>query len=203
LYYYGEEIDQDYRKAYKWFLKAAKQSDASSQYYLGNIYYFGEGIKQDYRKAYKWFLKAAKQSDAHSQYALGEIYSEGNGVAQDYVKAEYWFALSFKNGNWDAGKILAYQWAEQGIKLNKAEIMIKKVIDKFPDDGYSLDTLGWIYYKQRKYHQAITQLERAAKLQSDDVKIKKHLGDAYFKLGKIKQAKQQWSKALELTKDEK
>ena len=51
--------------------------------------------------------------------------------------------------------------------------MIKKVIDKFPDDGYFLDTLGWIYYKQKKYNQAIRQLERAAKLQSDDVKIKK------------------------------
>jgi TPR repeat protein len=37
LYYDGEGIEQDYRKAYEWFLKSAKQSDAYSQYALGAI----------------------------------------------------------------------------------------------------------------------------------------------------------------------
>jgi tetratricopeptide (TPR) repeat protein len=48
-----------------------------------------------------------------------------------------------------------------------------------PDDGFILDSLGWTFYKLRRYDDAIYQLERAVELSDSDATVIGHLADAY------------------------
>ena len=74
---------------------------------------------------------------------------------------------------------LGYTWAEQGIRLDEAESLILRALEISPNDGYYIDSLGWVYYQRGEYEEAIEQLERAMDLASDDATIAEHLGDAY------------------------
>ncbi len=41
---------------------------------------------------------------------------------------------------------LGYSYADMGIKLDQALILIQKANALRPDDGYITDSLGWVYY---------------------------------------------------------
>ncbi|CAB4376150.1 unnamed protein product [Rhizophagus irregularis] len=53
-YHYGQGVVQNYKKAFKWYLKSAKYGCAENQYSLGLCYKNGIGIDKDYDKAFKW-----------------------------------------------------------------------------------------------------------------------------------------------------
>jgi Flp pilus assembly protein TadD len=76
--------------------------------------------------------------------------------------------------------------------------LIRRAVQKRPNDGYFVDSLGWAYYRQADFAQAVKQLERAVELKPDDPVINDHLGDAYWKVGRRLEAKFQWKQALDL-----
>jgi len=41
--------------------------------------------------------------------------------------------------------------------------MVKKALEKEPDTGAYLDSLGWVYYKKRTYKKAEQYLKKAVK----------------------------------------
>jgi predicted Zn-dependent protease len=53
-----------------------------------------------------------------------------------------------------------------------------------------------VYYRQNKLSEAEQQLTRSLQLSSKDATIHDHLGDVYFKEGKIKEAILQWQSSL-------
>ena len=65
--------------------------------------------------------------------------------------------------------------------LKDAEALARKAHQLDPKDGYVLDTLGWILYKQGRFPEAIRMLEAAFSYQSGVSVIAEHLGDAYMK----------------------
>lgn len=98
---------------------------------------------------------------------------------------------------------IGYTYAEMGKNLDEAEKMIKLALKGQPDDGYILDSLGWVYFKKGKIHDAIRVLQRAIKLVPKDPIISEHIGDAYFKNGDYEKAQRMYKKAMRLTeKDE-
>jgi len=98
----------------------------------------------------------------------------------------------------DALNYLGYTWAEKGIKLDEAERLIGKAHSLKPDSGYIVDSLGWVYFKQKRYQEALDQLERAAVMVPDDPTVAEHLGDVYLKMNGSEKALFQYRKALEL-----
>ena len=50
MYYFGEGIIKNYKKALQWFGKAAEQGNADAQSNLGLMYYKGEGTEKNYEK---------------------------------------------------------------------------------------------------------------------------------------------------------
>ena len=97
----------------------------------------------------------------------------------------------------DAYNYLAYMWAEHNMHLDEAEQMIKLALQANPDNGAYIDTLGWLEFREGKFEQALTDLERAAqKLTRDDPVVLDHIGDACAKLNKSAQALDAWQKAL-------
>ncbi|MEK6601610.1 MAG: tetratricopeptide repeat protein, partial [Candidatus Binatota bacterium] len=97
---------------------------------------------------------------------------------------------------------LGYTWAEMGIHLDEAENLIVRALKIEPNDGFYIDSLGWVYYQKGDYKRAVQQLERAVELANDDPTIIEHLGDAYEKAGKLDGALQRYRDALKRSKEE-
>jgi tetratricopeptide (TPR) repeat protein len=93
---------------------------------------------------------------------------------------------------------LGYSWIDQGVNLDEGMSMIRRAVDKRPDDGYIVDSLGWAYFRIGKYDEAVKQLERAVELKPEDPTINDHLGDAYWRVGRLLEARFQWAHARDL-----
>ena len=89
-----------------------------------------------------------------------------------------------------------------GVRLEEAEGLILKAIKIAPNDGFYIDSLGWVYYQKGDYQQALKHLEQAVGLAIDDPTIIEHLGDVYEKLGRLKQAVKRYRDALNRSKEE-
>ena len=63
LYVHGNDIEQDYTKAFEWYEKAAKQGLAEAQTYVGLLYHTGQGVEMDYIKAKEWYKQACDNGD--------------------------------------------------------------------------------------------------------------------------------------------
>lgn len=57
-YYYGQGVEQDFRKAVEWYQKAAYQGYAHAQGRLGECYEYGRGVSRDYKEALRWYREA-------------------------------------------------------------------------------------------------------------------------------------------------
>jgi TPR repeat protein len=90
--------DQDYKKAFTWYSKAANQGLAHAQYNLGVLYAEGQGVPQDDKKAVAWYGKAASRGDAEAQYNLGQMYRTGRGAPRDDKKAAAWYTEAANQG---------------------------------------------------------------------------------------------------------
>ncbi|RMD65363.1 MAG: tetratricopeptide repeat protein [Alphaproteobacteria bacterium] len=97
---------------------------------------------------------------------------------------------------------LAYSWVEKKLHLDKAKSMLVRAVELRPDDGYIVDSLGWVYYRLGEYDKGVQYLERAVELRPQDPVINDHLGDAYWRVGRRHEARFQWRRALSLDPEE-
>lgn len=104
----------------------------------------------------------------------------------------------------EACNYLGYMWAEHNMHLEEAEQMIKRALELDPNNGAYLDSMGWLYYRQGKYADALGQLERALKaIPKPDATVLVHIGDTYAKLNRDAQALEYWQKASLLAPEDK
>ena len=82
----------------------------------------------------------------------------------------------------EALNYLGYTYADMGINLDEAEMLIQSALKIKPNDGYITDSLGWVYYKRGDYSQALKLLIKAVSLIPDDPVILEHLGDVYYQM---------------------
>ncbi|MBW1823796.1 MAG: tetratricopeptide repeat protein [Deltaproteobacteria bacterium] len=76
--------------------------------------------------------------------------------------------------------------------------MVKKALQLKPQDGYIIDSLGWVYFKKGEYKKAVKHLEKAVEYAPDDAIIREHLGDAYLKTDFKDRALEMYEGALTL-----
>src|SRR6266545_3517438 len=99
----------------------------------------------------------------------------------------------------EACNYLGYMWADHNMNLDEAETMIKRALEKEPNNASYLDSLGWVEFQKGKFDQALTDLLRAAKTaERDDPVVFEHIGDTYLKLNRMPEAVEAWQKALTL-----
>ncbi len=114
------------------------------------------------------------------------------------AEADFLRALEFRPDEPRVLNYLGYSWIDQGINLERARKMIEKAVEKRPNDGYVVDSLGWAFYRLGRYDEAVKYLERAVELRPQDPIINDHLGDAYWRAGRKLEAYFQWSHAIDL-----
>ncbi len=97
---------------------------------------------------------------------------------------------------------LAYSWVEKKLNLDQAKGMLARAVELRPDDGFIVDSLGWVYFRLGEYDLGVKYLERAVELRPQDPVINDHLGDAYWRVGRKHEARFQWRRALSLKPEE-
>ena len=110
-------------------------------------------------------------------------------------------AANMLNDHADALNFIGYSLAEKGIQLEQAESMIRRALAKRPEDGYIIDSLGWVYYKKGNFKAALEEIRKASILMPEDPTIQEHLGDVYSALSDYARAVQHYEKSVSLEKD--
>ena len=110
-------------------------------------------------------------------------------------------ALSLSPNNSLILNYLGYMWIEQGKNTDEALAMIKKSLRLDPDNGATVDSLGWAYYALGRYDDAVVQLEKAVRMEKNDPIVTDHLGDAYWRVGRKREAVYQWQRVIDLHAD--
>jgi len=96
---------------------------------------------------------------------------------------------------------LGYSWVDMGMHLDRARKMIEKAVEQRPEDGYIVDSLGWVLYRLGDFEGAERQLGRAVELSPVDPVINDHYGDALWMVGRRVEAEFQWRRALSFDPD--
>jgi tetratricopeptide (TPR) repeat protein len=138
--------------------------------------------------------------DALFQFRLGVLYDKLGKRAQSIVRMKKVLALNPKDAQ--AHNFLGYSYAEMGINLEEALNHVKRALEIRPDDGFFIDSLGWVYYQMKRYDDAVRYLEKAVALVTDDATILEHLGDAHLARKESRQALKYYKKALDARKKE-
>ncbi|ASK87623.1 tetratricopeptide repeat protein [Sphingorhabdus sp. SMR4y] len=141
----------------------------------------------------------------------------------DLVMANYWLALGGAQeqaGIWPEGleslrranelqpnspTILNYLgYAQLERRVNKAEAVaaIKQAHELRSTSPAITDSLGWAYFITGDHERAVTYLETALEGQPQDPTINEHLGDAYWTVGRIYEARYAWKSAKLFAEDE-
>ena len=69
-YYFGEGIEQNYKKAFEILKELASEGDAIAQFNLGLMYDNGQGVKQYDKVAFDWYKKSAEQGKDSDQFKI-------------------------------------------------------------------------------------------------------------------------------------
>ncbi len=136
-----------------------------------------------------------KPSDREfAEFLLGSVYERQKKY--DLAEQQFKKVLQVDPLNSAAFNYLGYMLADRGIQLEQSVQYIKKALQLEPNNGAYLDSLGWAYYKIARYDLALAPLQKAATLLSNDPTVLEHLGHLYLKLGKEKEAAEEWELAL-------
>jgi tetratricopeptide (TPR) repeat protein len=82
------------------------------------------------------------------------------------------------------------------VKIDEAFQMLTKAVEKEPNNGAFLDSLGWVYFRMGKLKEAEEYIRRSLERVGRDATVRDHLGDVLFQAGKVKEAIAQWEAAL-------
>ena len=98
---------------------------------------------------------------------------------------------------------LGYLWADKGENLERAQAMIEMALKAEPENPAYLDSLGWVLFKRGHPADALVPLQKAnAAMPKPDATVLDHLGDCLAALGRWKEARESWTKSVEVEKSE-
>ncbi len=139
LYLFGDETEQDIKKAAECFQRAAQMGDADAQNNLGYCYAQGIGVRRNDQEAVRWY-RTASQNSKEAQYNLGLMYEQGRGVQRDEKEAERWYKKAAENGEVNAQYNLARMYEMGSAVILKQE-----------------ETAAWWYQKAAEQNHASAQ----------------------------------------------
>lgn len=173
-----------------------EHNDVESLIRIGDLYRHDEDYKgalTAYNKAARHIGETIPEEYWYLLYARGMAYErEGDWKnAESDLKA----AMVYRPNHPYLLNYLGYGWADQGQNLNESLELIKRAVSLQPNDGYIIDSLGWVQYMMKDYAGALPNLEKAVELLPYDSTINDHLGDVYWQVGRRMEARFQWERA--------
>ncbi len=103
--------------------------------------------------------------------------------------------IQLKPDDAQAYNALGYTFADRNTRLQEAEELIAKALKLSPNDGYILDSMGWVYYRLGDLPKARDFLERAWKTRPEG-EVGAHLGEVLWQIGERDGARRIWREAM-------
>lgn len=196
---YLSKLGGKYDAAIEIIESALQQRDDLPQFYA--FYASLLDDKKAYEKAISMLTGAVAKFPKHTQllFFLGSMQDRVGNTKQTIEAMRR--VIDIDTNHVQALNYLAYTFAELNQNLEEAESLARKALGFEPKDGYVLDTLGWVLFKQGKVTEAIPLLEAAHKAKSTESIIAEHLGDAYYKYELVEKARKMYQKAVEIEVD--
>jgi TPR repeat protein len=186
MFFVGKGVEQNYTKAFEWYLKAAEQGNTDAQIHIGYMYHEGKGVDQNDIEAIKWLAKAAEQGDANAQYNLGVMFGNGYGTEQDEDKALDWYEKAAKNGYrnayWGLASTLHY--------LNRHEEALpwaEKSVSYDPNNPDTIGTFASILKDLGRNQEALEKFELCLKLLKEQEGPEKRIKETEVKIAALKE----------------
>ena len=157
--------------------------------------------KNEYEKSLKTYEKLIKNFGENDRVLF--FYASNLDKVNKWKDAKNLFLKLLKKNPKDtyALNYVSYKLALRGEELEYAFNLIKKAVSLEPENGYFLDTIGWVEFKRKNFKNAVFYLEKASSILPNSTEVLDHLGDCYFKLGRKKEAIYQWKRALKYEED--
>jgi len=114
------------------------------------------------------------------------------------AEAELWAALQASPDNPTLLNSLGYMWVDSGRRVDQGAEMLARAHAADPENGNIQDSLGWAQFRQGQYEIAVETLEGAVSKLPSNAVIVDHLGDAYWQVGRRREAEWQWGRVLTL-----
>ncbi|MFO0906627.1 MAG: tetratricopeptide repeat protein [Pirellulales bacterium] len=157
--------------------------------------------EREYRRLLEKFESAGpdpafRDAAREARTALSSIAS----VRGKSAEAAEWLEQVLDEHPEDASALnnLGYQWAEQGVHLERALRMCQAAVKAEPASLAYRDSLGWALHQLGRHAEALPELQRAAAGEEPSGVVLDHLGDCFAKLGRLEEARQAWRRALEV-----
>ena len=90
---------------------------------------------------------------------------------------------------------LGYTLVDHDRNLPEARGLITAALAQSPDNAATLDSMGWLLYKEGRYTEALDYLKRANEAGADS-EIDLHMGEVQWAMGDQKGARATWQAAL-------
>ena len=179
-----------------------KNDKNSYAFYLLGLSSF---YQKKYKKAITEFTQAIEIDDRNSLYyyyrantfeKIGDKQNlERDLLLSIQISPELAFNYNF----------LGYFYANENIKLDEAVSLLKKAVQKSPNDENYQDSLGWAYFQKNEMKKSFLHLNLADKLLSQkklkNKTIYEHIADIYGKKKNFRKAEHYRKKARELQRE--
>lgn len=190
-------IDLSFEERAGLLSKASEMVDAADfdgNYLLGVSYISVDSLETSRRHLMRAY--EARNDDEGTLLNLANVYEKLGRYEDAQACLEKLHAL--KPTDATICNFFGYLLAEMGKDLDKAESLVREALKQEPDNGYYLDSLGWVYYQKGDYASAVIELEKASQRISDDPVILEHLGDAYRALRRFDKARTAYERSSQL-----
>ena len=166
-------------------------------YRLANYY----KLKEQYFKSIKIYQKIIKIYGENDRDLF--LYASNLDKIGKWKEAKIIFLNLLRRNPKDTYTLnyISYKLALKNQDLDFALSLIKKALDLDPNNGFFLDTLGWVEFKRNNYNEAVFYLEKSISILPKSSEILDHLGDCYLMLGRKNEAIFEWKKAIKYEKD--
>ncbi len=201
-YLYGVRREYDRALDYITAASAKEPKNARPYFFKGLISIW----REDYPSAERHLERAISFDDTSETYYFyfAVVMDKLSRVDRAIDSLEKAIAHDPKSGR--AYNYLGYLFADRNMNLDRSLELIRKALELEPDNGAYIDSLGWVYFRRGEYALALQNLLAAEKIlrraETPDPVVYDHIGDAYLKMGKIRDAIINWEKSNEMKRDE-
>ena len=159
-------------------------------------------LRKEYKKSLKIYEKLINQFPDNERLIF--LYASNLDKVNKWKQAKNLFLELLKKNPKDTYTLnyISYKLALRDEDLDYALNLIKKALTLDPENGYFLDTIGWVEFKRKNYEKSVFYLEKASTLLPNSDEVLDHLGDCYLKLNRTNEAIYEWKKALKYVEND-
>jgi tetratricopeptide (TPR) repeat protein len=198
----GEVLDISPKEVSRYLESAErtlKGDSAEDNYLLGAV--MRKAKRND--RAERLLLRAEEiePTDRRTLLELATLYEEQSRFDEALKRIMHLYEQD--PGDASINNYYGYLLAEKGERLEFAEELLDRALAEEPDNGYYLDSLGWIRFKKGDFAGALSALLEAVSRVDDDPVIWEHLGRTYEMLERGGKAIEAYNRSIAIDPERK